>query len=156
MHWTSKDLILTNTDSKSNLEQHQNDLIYLKWFKNEYIDRLYQSFSLTPKKLNLKVEFISDNYKIDVKSFVNMVTYLKYEVLGGNFNLPIDFNHESKNIASELKSQKLFPLPKVPKKRKAVISPTDSKRSKLTYRPFGNPNIISATKKGTRGGLGPP
>ena len=74
------------------------------------------------KRINItpqKVEFISDNYKIDVKSFVNMVTYLKYEVLGGNFNLPIDFNHESKNIASELKSQKLFPLPKVPKKKKS-------------------------------------
>ena len=143
LHWTSKDLTLTNTYSESNLKQHQNDLIYLKWFKNEYIDRLYQSFSLTPKKLNLKVECISDNFKFDVKSFVNMVTYLKHVLLEGNLILPIDFKHESKNIASELKSQKLFPLPKVPQKRKGNLNESVSKRSKLTYRTFGNPNMES-------------
>ena len=143
LHWTLKDLKLIITDSVSNLKLHQDGLLFLKWFKSEYIDLLYQSFSLTPKKLNLSVECIRDDYEIDYKSFVTMVTYLKYEFFEGNLITPMDVKHESKTIASELKSQKLLPLPKVPTKRKADFNERVTKKSKPTFRTFRNPNMES-------------
>ena len=143
--WNDRKLELFQHGSCKDLDTYQKGLNILRNFKNEYIDKLYTSFSMSCPRLQFSVDNVSEVSKTKTEILIHMMTFLKSKLLSNTMASPFDTQKGKENILSELKSQKLFPIRSMPRRRKPVSSPSDKppKIPRISFRTFKNPNMES-------------
>ena len=141
--WSQGKLEFFQSNSGNELEKYQDGLDLLRRLKKEYMDKLYDSFSMTSPRLQFLVHNIDLSSNDHIDCLVYMMSYLKHKILSREISLSHDAQKEKENILSELKSKKLFPISKISRKRKPSHDEIPPKIPKLSYRTFKNPNMES-------------
>ena len=142
VHWTNGLLTMYQKSSNESLENYQQMLKLLSNLKTEYIDILYESFEMPKPFLSLSTDKFTSSEMPD-DDLVNILTFLKHKLFKSTFELKsCNLTKERKNIISEVKANKIFPISK---KRKAVTfaETPDPKMAKRTFRSFRNPDMES-------------
>ena len=142
VHWTTGLLTLYQKSSNENIENYHQMLKLLSNLKTEYIDRLFESFEMPIPHLSLYTDTFP-SCEMPHDDLVNILTFLKHKLYRLTFELKSSkLSKERKNIFSEVKANKIFPISK---KRKGVtFSETpDPKITKRTFRSFRNPDMES-------------
>ena len=142
VQWTKGLLTLYQKSTNETLENYHQMLKLLSNLKTEYIDQLYSSFQMPLPSLSLYVDKFSACENPD-DDLVNIVSFLKHKMYKSTFQLKsFKLEKERKNILSEVKANKIFPISM---KRKGVTfaETPDPKIIKRTFRSFRNSDMES-------------
>ena len=142
VHWTKGQLTLYQKSTNESLENYQQMLKLLSNLKTEYIDKLYESFEIPIPSFS----FFTDNFSACESpddDIIHILTFLKHKLFKSTFELKSSsLQKERRNIFSEVKANKIFPISK---KRKAATDTEapNPKQTKRTFRSFRNPDMES-------------
>ena len=142
--WCKESLTLYYKLNKNSLKIHQDALKLLKFLKQQYIDKLYESFQKESPKLAFNDHKFTpcENVNDDV---IHLLTIMKHKIHGSCFTLADSkLSKERDNIHFEIKANKIVPIKKS-RKRKVETDDDEQPRKTLkrNFRTFRNQDMES-------------
>ena len=142
--WCKECLTIYHKLSEGSQSMHQDTLKLLKHFKQQYVDKLYQSFEMQPPNLTFN-EHKFTPCEDDKDDLIHVLTILKHKIYGSCYTLETSkLSKERESIHFEIKSNKIIPIKKS-RKRKGESDENDKPKKSLkrNFRTFRNPDMES-------------